>query len=101
MKPGIAAPPAQEEPGKAIGVICLGVFLLVLNDSCAKWLTEHYPVFQILFLRGLVSLPVIIFLLWRFGGGWQAFHTKHLGLHAIRGVLLLAAAFTFFSGLVY
>jgi len=46
---------------KGILYYCLAVFLLAIMDACAKWLTEGFPVGQMLFFRGLFGfLPVVV-----------------------------------------
>lgn len=78
--------------------MCAGVFCLVVNDTFAKWLTAGYEPLQIVFLRNLFALPMVTALALALGGR-AALRTAHLRLHALRGVLLVAAPITFFLGL--
>lgn len=84
--------------GQAIAVMCIGVFCLVVNDVMAKWLTAHYTPLQIIFVRNLLALPIIAAIAVSFAGR-TALRSGHLRLHAVRGLLSVCAAYTFFSGL--
>ena len=83
---------------QAIATICIGIFSLVLSDVLAKWLTSYYAPLQLVFVRNLIALPMIAAAVYVAGGG-QALRTRHLRVHAVRGVFWICAAFTFFSGL--
>ncbi len=93
----------QTEPkhiSRGILTICAGVAFLVLNDAIAKMLTDRYDPIQIIFLRNLIALPMIasaVFLL----RGPQALRTRHLGLHALRGLLMLLGAYLYFTSLSF
>lgn len=84
--------------GRAIATICLGMFCLVLNDALAKWLTDHYSPLQIVFLRSLIAVPMIAAIGLMLGGR-ASLRTSHLRIHAVRGLLAIGAAYTFFQGL--
>lgn len=84
--------------GRAIATICTGVFCLVLNDAMAKWLTGFYDPLQILFVRNLLALPIVGGALLLASGG-SALRTQHLRVHALRGLLMVGAAYAFFRGL--
>lgn len=84
--------------GQGIAVMCLGVFCLTINDVLAKWLTAHYGVLQIVFMRNLLALPMIAAIVVAIGGR-RALGTRHLRIHAWRGLLSVGAAYAFFSGL--
>lgn len=89
---------AEARRGRAIATICVGVFCLVVNDAMAKWLTTHYDPLQIVFMRNLVALPMIAGIVLATGGR-PALRTKNLRVHAWRGLLLVAGAYSFFVGL--
>lgn len=83
---------------RAIAIICAGMFCLVVNDAIAKWLLAHYAPLQIVFLRNLLALPMVVAVVaatW----GWDALRTRKLAPHAVRGLLLVSGAVTFFLGL--
>lgn len=82
----------------AIATICIGIFFLVVNDVMAKWLTDHYDPLQIIFVRSVLVLPLIAAALWVFNGR-AAFSTRHWRVHVLRGILIVCAAYTFFTSL--
>lgn len=88
---------ARETP-LAIVTICTGVMFLVANDAIAKLLTDRYAPIQIIFLRNLIAVPLIaagiavVF-------GRSGLRTRHLPLHAVRGLLMVVAAALFFTAL--
>lgn len=86
--------------GPAILTICAGMFFLSLNDAIAKWLTASYHPLQIVFLRNLIALPIVMAAAIAFAG-LPALRTRHPGLHAIRGLLLVAGSVSFFMGLKF
>lgn len=83
---------------QAIATISIGIFFLVVNDVMAKWLTDFYDPLQIIFVRSVLVLPLIATAIW-FHSGRSAFRTRHLRVHILRGVLIVCAAYTFFSSL--
>lgn len=75
-----------------------GVACLSTSDALAKWLGDFYPAIQLLFLRGAIALPLVAGLvLWR--EGHRALLTQNLPVHAVRGVLNLVSACSFYVGL--
>ncbi|SDW47383.1 DMT family transporter [Roseicitreum antarcticum] len=90
---------ARETP-LAILSICAGVAFLIGNDIMAKLLTERYAPIQIIFLRNLIAVPVIAALIYAIYGA-AALRTGHLRLHALRGLVMVAAAWSYFTSLIY
>jgi drug/metabolite transporter (DMT)-like permease len=89
---------AARENRHAIAVMCIGILCLGVNDALAKWLTSSYPPIQIIFVRNLLALPMITaIVLWI--GGTRAVRTRHLAIHAFRGLLMVGGAYSFFRGL--
>ena len=41
----------QDSPGRGIALMLGGLLLLIINDATAKWLTDSYPVPQIISLK--------------------------------------------------
>jgi drug/metabolite transporter (DMT)-like permease len=90
----------QESVSGGVVAICAGVAFLVLNDAIAKMLTERYDPVQIIFLRNLIAVPMIASAVLVLRGP-QALRTRHLRLHALRGLLMLLGAYLFFSSLSF
>ncbi len=75
-----------------------GVFFLTLQDATAKWLTQHYPVNEIVFFRAFVSLVVIACFIGA-TGNISALRTHRFGAHVVRGVLIAVTIFLYILGL--
>lgn len=84
----------------AILTICAGVAFLVVNDAAAKLLTDRYAPIQIIFLRNLIAVPIIATLIVTVFGT-AALRTRHLRLHALRGLLMVVAAALYFTALIH
>ena len=80
--------------------MCVGMLCLTINDAFAKWLTAHYHPVQIVFLRNLVALPLVAVAAIAISGP-SVLRTPHAGLHAARGLLLVAGSICFFMGLKF
>lgn len=84
----------------AILTICAGVGFLVGNDAVAKLLTDRYDPIQIILVRNMLALPMVAALVVALRGS-QALRTRHLRLHALRGLLMMIGAWLYFSSLQY
>ncbi len=78
----------------------LGVILLCLNDALIKSLTLHYPVGELLFVRGLFVCPWILVLAQR-AGGLRSLRVTNVKGQAWRGLCVVASSFLFVTGLRY
>ena len=85
---------------QAMLTMFVGVACLSINDTLAKALTQTYSPIQVLFIRNLLALPVAALLV-ASNVGWTGFRSSKPGAHAIRGLIWLAAATLFFTGLIY
>lgn len=90
----------RSETPLAILTICAGVACLVSNDAIAKLLTERYEPIQIIFLRNIMALPMIAAMVLILRGP-RALRTKHLRLHALRGLLMVTGAWLYFTSLKF
>lgn len=83
---------------KAVAMVCTGSLCFTLNDTMTKLLIDRYDVTVIIFLRGLLAMPLLAVLAVVVGRDrirWSA----HAPLYAIRGALNLLAAYLYISGL--
>lgn len=92
MKPGVL------RHSQAILFMLGGVLMLVLNDTAAKWLLARYDPLQIAFMRSWLAMPALSVLVW-VSGGKAAFRSHSIGVHAVRGMLVLLATLAFFGSL--
>lgn len=86
--------PARHVSG--IGFMVLAVLGFVAQDAAVKWLTGGYSVAEILVLRCAITLVLILALAG--ATGLQQLRTTEPRLHALRGLMLLVSASTFFYG---
>ncbi len=83
---------------RGILAICAGLAFLTLNDAIAKLLTERHDPVQILFLRNLIAVPMIAAAALVLHGP-RALTTRRPGLHAVRGLTMLAGVWFYFAAL--
>lgn len=77
----------------------LTVFLIVCMDAVAKYLTQHYPVPQVVWAR--FTFHGLILLLYLGRRCTLLGQSRRLGLQITRGALLLATTVLFFNGLYW
>ncbi len=68
-------------------------------DVIIKFLSGDYPLYQVTFLRTLVALTFILFVLIPLTGSFSNLKTRRLGIHILRGLTVVLANFLFFVGL--
>jgi len=74
-----------------------GMVLLVLSDASAKWLTQGYPVSQVVALRGIV----IVSLLAAFGLRTATLRVVSVGGHLWRAAFATGSSYLFIFGLAW
>lgn len=91
---------SSRDVGVSRGILCIiaGIFFLTLSDSFAKWLGAYYAPIQLLFLRGLLALPVVCALV-LMQGGRRALRTQHFDVHMLRGAINVGTACCFYLSL--
>lgn len=68
---------------RGAALVTAGAFVLILMASVIKHLGQSLPVFEILFVRFLVGLLMLLFVVWRTGFG--QLRTKKPHYHLLRG----------------
>ena len=86
----------HERPGLGILFIVCGVLFISINDLIVKWLSDDYPLHQIIFTRSAIGL-VFSLVFVQLEGGWRILRTSAPGLHILRGVLVIIANMTFYA----
>ena len=82
---------------RGIYTLLVGVVFFSLQDVVIKSFSDRLPVFEIMFLRGIFSLPALLFLVHR-SGGVGTLKTRRIGAHLLRSVtLLLSYAFYYLA----
>lgn len=75
-----------------------GIGTFAVMDALIKWLTDGYPVAQIMTLRSWFGLPLLLLLVY-FEGGVRALKTHRPVAHFGRYILVFAMSFSFFWAL--
>ena len=87
--------------GNLLGIACVlgAVVTFTTQDMAIKWLSGDYPLHEIIFARSVVGLTLILTVLVPLEGGYRILRTKRLALHLLRGLAVVIANMTFFTGL--
>jgi drug/metabolite transporter (DMT)-like permease len=85
-------------PLKGISFAVIAVFVLSVQDALVKWLATDFTIVQILFVRSVVMLFPVFFMLQR-RHGLIGLHTHRPFGHLLRLIFNLAAFMAFFGGL--
>ncbi len=91
---------AMAIPAPMRGVICmtLGALVLTINDGMAKYLTESYPVGQVMALRG-VSIATLLAAYYVLTGRTAALRVNRWSHQLTRALLMTASTICFVTGL--
>ena len=86
---------------RLIGILCVvgAVTIFSLQDLTFKWMSDRYPLHQIVFIRGVVAIAVVLGLLVPLEGGFRSLLSDRIPLHLLRGLALVVGNMTFFAGL--
>ena len=90
----------SKSPGRGILYSILGGFLLTANDAVLKWLTDDYPVGQLLFYRGLIVLTLISIIIFR-SGSIKIIRINNFYGQFQRAGFAFASGFLFLTGVSY
>ena len=84
-----------------LGILCviLAGALFSCNDVAIKWLSNDYPLHQIILFRSLLGLIFTVSLLVPLQGGLKILKTNFLSYHLTRGFLVFFANLLFFMSL--
>ncbi len=74
------------------GLAFVAMSFFSIQDAMVKWLASDYILFQLLFVRSLVAVPLLLFIL-RFRYGSRALHTNRPQDHAIRATINFGGVF--------
>ncbi len=93
-------PPDGPEDTTARGIlfVLIAMFAISVNDTTIKFLSDTYPLHQMVFVRSAIGI-VISFVLLRVEGGLALLRTATPGLHALRAGLIVLANMLFFAAL--
>lgn len=77
-----------------------GSACLTLNDALMKWLTPHYPIGELVFLRGIMAVALIVAVAWLTGRARQL-RIKSLRIQMLRASVMMVSSMLFITGLRY
>lgn len=98
VSPALPNASGSSAPAKAILMMVAAAGILTVNDGIAKWLTERYPVGEVLAIRG--GLVVMLVYGWAVCSGRAAtLRVKNWRLNLARGVLMSVSTFLFVTSL--
>lgn len=98
-----STPPVEAQTDSAStlrGILCLcvGLCLFSIQDVIIKHLSLSLPVHQIVFMRGLVALP-LMFIYVHYDSGFATFRTTRPWLHAIRALTMFGSYIAYYLAL--
>ena len=82
---------------RGIVLMCLSTIAFSIMHGLVRFVSEVLPPFQIAFFRNIFGLAFILPLVMR--SRFAILRTKQIGLHALRGVINMAAMLMFFTAL--
>ena len=82
---------------RGIVLMCLSTVAFSIMHGLGRFVSEVLPPFQIAFFRNVFGLAFLLPLLMR--SRFAILRTKQIGLHALRGVINMAAMLMFFTAL--
>ena len=93
-------PTLMQNPAR-FGALCatLAVTTFSVNDVVIKFLSGDYALHEIVLVRAVVGMLFLAAFIAPFSGGLSIMRTKRLGLHIVRGLMVVTANMTFFLGL--
>ena len=68
-------------------------------DVTFKFLSQGYPLYQMVFIRSVVALSLLFVIIIPLEGGYKILRTQNIRLHVMRSLAVLFANISFFSGL--
>jgi len=92
----VEPPEGSPRFGWMYGAVCMtgGIGLVSLNDGIAKWLTDVYPVGQVIALRGVLVL-VLIFGFAFMTGRRHQLRVTHWRFHITRAAIIVFSTYSF------
>ena len=83
---------------RAITFILVGMSCISVNDTLIKFLSDGYPLHQMVFVRSVIAVAASSVLL-KMEGGLRLLRTDRPALHAVRALLVVIANMTFFASI--
>ena len=86
---------------RGVAIICMAMAAFVLNDTAVKAVTATVPLFEVIALRGVLSVAGLMFIGWRTGSLQGRLPRQDAWLVALRMAAEVAASLLFLLALVH
>jgi drug/metabolite transporter (DMT)-like permease len=87
-----------KNPFKSIYYIVVAGFVLTIHDGIIKWISDTYPVHEIVLIRSCIAIiPILMIAHWR--GGLSLLRTNRYFGHIIRSLLMFGTYLCFYLAL--
>ena len=85
----------------AVGAVSAmaAMFFFSLNDVFIKFLSDAYPLHEVVLARSVIGMVVFLIFILPFTGGFKTLKTRRLEMHLLRGGCVVFANTCFFMGL--
>lgn len=92
---------AHPQQSARLGALCalIAVTCFSVNDVSIKFLSGGYPLHEVVLIRSVIGLLTMFLIVLPFAGGFGALRTRRLGMHVLRGLVVVLANSLFFLGL--
>jgi drug/metabolite transporter (DMT)-like permease len=87
----------SHRPALGVTFKLVSIVLLASMSACIKYLGGDVPAGQIIFIRGVMSLPLLSVVAWR-ASGLRLLATRNWRAHAARSIMGTGAMFCWFTG---
>lgn len=91
----------QTAPLKGIAFMVMSACLMNLNNAVLKWLSDDFPVGQIIFMRAVFLLAIPLWFFVWLNGGISALKVNDWKVHLLRAALVSKSVFFFTLGVTY
>lgn len=88
----------EHRAAAGIAFILFGMVCISVNDMLIKQLSGGYPLHQMVFVRSAIGIVFSLTMV-QFEGGLTILRTRQPFLHAVRGLVIVAANMTYFAAL--
>lgn len=96
--PAVSVPVAASDTVKGVTYLCSGLFVFSFQDIIVKLLSSTFPVYELVFIRGLIAAP-LIFLYVHYDSGFRTLSVKRPWFHFIRSLAMFISYMAFYLSL--
>jgi drug/metabolite transporter (DMT)-like permease len=86
---------------RGVGFMCLSMLAFTANDTFMKAVTEEVPLFQVVFLRGVIAIAGLVVMGLVTGAFRQRLNEADWRLIVVRSVAEIFATITFLTALLH